>query len=154
MPRTMIVCVMLGGMAYFAVRGDSPDPEPQEETSLRTLKGTWIATKAIIKGREHKVAEGSTFNFENDQLTRTVPAGKNVGKFIYKVKLDTLKKPHKITLTPVDGGDAREGVIKIEKGQLFLSDVILRAGRVGPVPTDFSSKDAVVLVMKKGKAKE
>jgi hypothetical protein len=57
-------------------------------------------------------------------------------------------------MNSVGGGDAQEGVIKIEKGELFLSVIILRAGKVGVVPTDFSSMDAVVLVMKKGKVKE
>jgi uncharacterized protein (TIGR03067 family) len=150
MPRVMIVCVVLAGMVPFGVHGDSPDPEPPGETSLKTLKGTWTVTKGVFKGHEEKVTDGRTYIFDGDKLTRTVPGGKNNGKLTYKVELDTRKKPCKITMSPDDGGKAREGVIKIENGELFLS---VDGPKFRTMPSDFSGKDATVFVMKKQKGK-
>jgi uncharacterized protein (TIGR03067 family) len=114
---------------------------------LKALKGNWAVTKIVNFNREMKGPEGMNFIFEGNKLTRTMPPikGKESDKLTYKVKIDTSKKPYKITMTPDAGGRDHKWIIKIEKGELHLATT-----RAADFPKDFGGDDVVaLLVMKK-----
>src|SRR5262249_12728345 len=124
---------------------DDPEP-PAGGKALRELKGTWMVTRAVFGGREAKAPPGLTYAFDGGKLVRTAPVGKGDNRQAYKVKLDTSKKPYKITMTPENGGKAQTAILKVEKGELFLATT---RGAGAKAPADFKGDDVSVLVMTK-----
>lgn len=147
--RDAVVCMLLCGLLAPAGRAEEPSPEPPSE-GLAALKGAWAVTRMNYRGRERKVPEGMSYVFEGDKLTRTAPArgGARGLKQTFKVKVDTRKKPHRLTLTSDAGGKEYQYIFKIEKGELFLA-----VGRRGETPANFDDMDARALVMKRVKGK-
>jgi uncharacterized protein (TIGR03067 family) len=128
--------------AFGAARAED-DPEPPDK-GLRELKGTWTVTKVLFRGRELKSPdEAATWVFDGRKLTQTFPPNKRKGKeateTTYKVKLDTSKKPYKLTATPEAGGKERKWIFKIEKGELRVVST-----READFPKDFDDPDATV----------
>jgi uncharacterized protein (TIGR03067 family) len=155
--KTRGTVILTGALLVLAAtevrsRGDDPEPPAGAKAELAKLKGTWTVTKAVWGKREAKAPPGMTYAFDGDKLTRTTPLGKGAGKQTFKVKIDTKKKPYKITMTPEDKDKGQSGIFKVEKGELFLAT---GRGKGGKAPADFKGDDVMVLVMKKEeKAKE
>jgi uncharacterized protein (TIGR03067 family) len=151
MRKTTSAVLVMCAVAALAGRADDPEPATTK-AELKKLKGTWTVTKAVWGKREAKAPPGMTYAFDGDKLTRTTPLGKGAGKQTFKVKIDTKKKPYKITMTPEDKDKGQSGIFKVEKGELFLAT---GRGKGGKAPADFKGDDVMVLVMKKEeKAKE
>src|SRR5262245_3581798 len=75
--KVMLGCVLLCGLVSVA---RSDDPEPPDK-GLRELKGTWIFTKVLFRGRELKSPdEAATWVFDGRKLTQTYPPNKRKGK--------------------------------------------------------------------------
>lgn len=148
MLRTAVVLVALG--AVGAGRGDDPEPPRGggEKAELRKLKGTWTVARAMIGKREVKTPAGLTYTFDGDKLTWSRPVDKDGVKQVqtYKVKLDTKKRPYKITMR-ADGLISSEGIFKIEKGELYLATI--RTGKPAKAPADFTGDGVVLEVMTK-----
>jgi len=145
----------LAALCALAAAGRADDPEPPGGlTGLRALKGTWVVSRALYKGREVKVPPGVTYAFDGAGLTWTMPADKIVGerKQTFRVKVNTAKKPHTIELVAKGEGKGTAGVYKVEKGELRLS---IWRPKGANAPKDLSGDEVPVLVMEKqGKAKE
>lgn len=143
---SLIGCVAALGL--LALRGRADDPEPPGAVGLKALRGTWAVTKTTFGPRETKVPPGMDFLFDGDKLTRTFPArkgkAKGVEKLTYKVKLDTRKKPYRVTMTPDAGGRDHKWIFKIEKDQLTLA-----TSRAGDFPPDFTGETVATMVMTK-----
>jgi uncharacterized protein (TIGR03067 family) len=144
--------VAMCALAALAGRGAEPDPEPPVgNAELLKLKGTWSVTQAVGNKRELKAPPGLTYTFDGDKLTHTAPLGKGNETHTrkYKVKIDTKKKPYKITMTPEGKDKGLVGIYKIEKGVLHLA-----MGKGGKPPADFSGDGAVAFEMKQEKGKK
>jgi uncharacterized protein (TIGR03067 family) len=148
----VILCVALAPQA----RPADPEPPGSSAKVQRELKGTWTVTKGIFGGRESKAPPGLTYAFDGDKLVRDAPFGKG-NKMTYKVKIDASKKPYKITMTPEGGGRTISGIIKIEKGELYLATGRVPFGKDKvkdkdpKPPTDFKGDGVSVMVMTKEK---
>jgi uncharacterized protein (TIGR03067 family) len=142
----VVLCVALVAQARSE---DDPEP-PGGGKALRELKGTWTVTRALFGNRESKAPPGLTYAFGGDKLTRKTPFGKGNNNLTFKVKLDTSKKPYRITMTPENGGNAQSGIFKIENGELFIATA---RGKDAKPPADFKGNDVSVMIMTKEKPK-
>src|SRR5256885_786429 len=105
----LAVALCLTAAPQRARPDEDGDPEPSggpASKGLRALEGKWTVTRAVFGGREMKAPPGLTYEFAGGKLTRTMPLGKKGGdnKQLLDVKVDLSKKPHRITLTPQNGG--------------------------------------------------
>lgn len=142
-------CVLLCGLlAVMMVRAADPEPEPAGP-ELAALKGTWTTVKMTFRDRDLSFPKDNDFIFEGGRLTRMVPprkdSGKGPTKLTYKVKLDTRKKPYRLTAVPdAGGGVVASWIYKIEKGELTLA-----TARMGGFPADFTGDVATIVLRKK-----
>ena len=89
-----------------------------------------------------------------DKAAADVPNGSRLAFFssdnkqTYKVKIDTTKKPHRITMTPQNGGKTQTAILKVEKGELFLATA---RGRDAKAPADFEGDGVAILIMTRDK---
>jgi uncharacterized protein (TIGR03067 family) len=150
MAKHLALAVGLCLALAYDVRSDDVDPEPPGSSAkaLRELKGTWTVTRAVFGKREAKAPPGMTYCFDDDRLVRVMPFGKGDNKQTFKVKLDLSKKPHRITMTPENGGAVQSAIFKIEKGELSVATA---RGKNARAPADFTGDDVSVMVMTKDK---
>src|SRR5262245_20151655 len=120
--RQLITATLALCALAVAGRADNAEP-PGAAAELKKLKGTWVATRRMAKGDEVKAPAGTTYTFDGDKLTRTTASakGEQPATAVFKFKIDTRKRPHRIELMPEGGKKVQPGIYKIENGELYLA---------------------------------
>jgi uncharacterized protein (TIGR03067 family) len=143
MRKTSLVVLTLLALSPWLVRADD-DPEPPGKggPELRKLRGKWVGTRLISRGKEGKLGQGITYVFDGDKLT--YESGKRT--YSAKVKVDAKNKVRLLEVTRDDTKATVKWAFEIRKGELYLA---IKGEDL--TKEDFSGNNGIVMVLEREK---
>ena len=144
--------VCRGVLCRESCRGGRAGADVNEVNELKVLEGTYSVALLEKDGKpaEKQIKDNVKFVFQGDVLTIQI---KDEAKKA-KIKVDAVKTPHTIDITPTDGtekGKTFPGIYKAEKGEVTLAFTEKpNADR----PKNFKSDENTVLVKLEKEAKK
>lgn len=147
MRSTLLAVAAVLGMAVLL--GASTADEKKSPQSDKKLEGTWKLMKLEIFGKPPKDEKQLSLTFKGSKVTKKGPDGKDDDA---DFKVDTSKTPHQIDIIPTaKAGKGLRGIYEV-KGDTLRLCLVSSSGDAAkdvPRPTEFTSKEAFLLTLKR-----